>query len=96
MSVYDEVVSAMLTGSAVKLPLYIKDSSLRSCYRRTQQQAKKFGQILDKKLKITAVEATDTEKGYKVAELVVEESIPFTIITADIIEQEKSDEASTE
>lgn len=80
MSVYDEVVSAMLTGSKVKLPIYIKDSSLRSCYRRTQQSAHKFGQVLDKKLKITVVDATESEKSYKLAELVVEESIAFTIV----------------
>lgn len=92
MSVYDEVVSAMLTGSKVKLPLYIKDSSLRSCYRRTQQFAKQYGQVLDKKLKITTVDVTEQEKSYKIAELVEEESIPFTVIT----EEDKSDEASTE
>jgi hypothetical protein len=70
--------------------LYIKDSSLRSCYRRTQQQAKQFGQILNKKLKISVI--ADKEQGYKLAELVEETNIPFEVV----IEQEKSDEASTE
>lgn len=90
MSSYDNIISSLLTGNKVKMPLHVKDSSLRSCYRRTQQQAAQFGQILNKKLKISV--CADTEQGYKIAELVEEESIPFTIITEEV----KSDEESTD
>lgn len=86
MSAYDNLISSLIAGDKIKLPLSVKDNSLRSAFHRTVKEVAQYGQIINKKLVITM-----SDNGqYKTAELVDPPVIQF-----EVLKEESADERSS-
>lgn len=93
MSVYDNVISALITGQKVKLPATVNVSSLRSAFHRTIKEVRQYGQIIDKKLKVTAT--VEEDKHYLTVELIDPPVVKFEVVQEEATAQENEDETSS-
>lgn len=77
MSVYDEIVSAVLIGDTVKIPVSVNNAGLRSCFFREKKALERLGHAVVGQLEI---KMSDNGQ-YKTVRLRKDGAIAFEIVT---------------
>lgn len=77
MSVYDQIVSSVINGETVKVPLNVNVAGIRSCFFREKKKLAELGFVVQGVLQFRSVE----EEGYRTVRLHKAAAVQFEVVT---------------